>query len=76
MAGGTPSGPLVRPISAACESNVNCLTSCSVATGEPMIGTWWYNAIDCVIRKVDETLSWQDDPCAKDSASAGKDGAR
>lgn len=58
------------------ESNVNCLTSCSVATGEPMIGTWWYNAIDCVIRKVDETLSWQDDPCAKDSASVGKDGAR
>ena len=58
------------------ESNVNCLTSCSVATGEPMIGTWWYNAIDCVIRKVDETLSWQDDPCAKDSASADKDGAR
>ena len=41
-----------------------------------MIGTWWYNAIDCVIRKVDETLSWQDDPCAKDSASADKDGAR
>ena len=58
------------------ESNMlACLTTCSVATGEPMIGTWWYNAIECVIRKVDETLSWQDDPCAKDSASADKDDA-
>ncbi|MCL1799348.1 MAG: molybdopterin-dependent oxidoreductase [Eggerthellaceae bacterium] len=33
------------------ESNINVLTDCSVATGEPLIGTWSYNAIDCVIRK-------------------------
>lgn len=39
------------------ESNVNCLTSCS--RGEPMIGTWSYNDIDCVLRKVDEPLSWE-----------------
>ena len=58
------------------ESNVNCLTSCSVATGEPMIGTWWYNAIDCVIRKVDATLSWQDDPYVKERTDADKDDAR
>ena len=58
------------------ESNVNCLTTCSVATGEPMIGTWWYNAIDCVIRKVDATLSWQDDPYMKERTDADKDDAR
>ncbi len=39
------------------ESNVNCLTSCE--PGEPMIGTWSYNAVDCVIRRVDEPLSWE-----------------
>ena len=58
------------------ESNVNCLTTCSVATGEPMIGTWWYNAIDCVIRKVDAPLSWQDDPYVKERTDADKDDAR
>ena len=42
------------------ESNVNCLTSCSVEDGEEMIGTWSYNAIDCVMTKVDETLSFED----------------
>lgn len=41
------------------ESNVNCLTSCSIEEGEPMIGTWSYNDIDCVIRKCDEQLSWR-----------------
>ena len=41
------------------ESNVNCLTSC--ARGEPMIGTWSYNAIDCVLKKVDAQLSWTSD---------------
>ncbi len=35
------------------ESNVNCLTSCSLDQSEPMIGTWSYNAIDCMIRKDD-----------------------
>ena len=39
------------------ESNVNCLTSCALA--EPMIGTWSYNDIDCVLKRVDATLSWQ-----------------
>ena len=41
------------------ESNVNCLTSCSLDESEPMIGTWSYNAIDCMIRKDDGDLSWQ-----------------
>ncbi|MBQ3106307.1 MAG: hypothetical protein IJC51_02365, partial [Eggerthellaceae bacterium] len=40
------------------ESNINCLTSCSIEEGEPMIGTWSYNDIDCVIRKVEGPLSW------------------
>ena len=39
------------------ESNVNCLTSCAIA--EPMIGTWSYNDIDCVLKRIDEKLSWQ-----------------
>ena len=38
------------------ESNVNCLTSCAMQ--EPMIGTWAYNAIDCMVEKCDEPLSW------------------
>lgn len=38
------------------ESNINCLTSC--APQEPLIGTWAYNAIDCVIVKSDRMLSW------------------
>ena len=39
------------------ESNVNCLTSCE--PGEPLIGTWSYTATDCVIRRIDEPLSWE-----------------
>ncbi|MDO4291028.1 MAG: molybdopterin-dependent oxidoreductase [Eggerthellaceae bacterium] len=42
------------------ESNINCLTSCSLDEGEEMIGTWSYNDIDCMIRKDDATLSWQE----------------
>ena len=38
------------------ESNVNTLTSCTPR--EPMIGTWAYNAIDCIISKVNDKLSW------------------
>ncbi len=49
------------------ECNVNCLTSCSLADGEEMIGTWSYNAIDCVLRRVDEPLSFEGDA----EASAG-----
>ena len=41
------------------ESNVNCLITCELA--EPMIGTWSYNDIDCVIKRVDEPISWQKD---------------
>lgn len=41
------------------ESNVNCLTTCALA--EPMIGTWSYNDIDCVIKRVDDPISWQKD---------------
>lgn len=42
------------------DSNVNCLTSCSVAEGEQMIGTWSYNAIDCVLWKSDEPIGFSD----------------
>jgi anaerobic selenocysteine-containing dehydrogenase len=38
------------------ESNVNTLTSCALQ--EHLIGTWAYNAIDCMIEKVDEKLTW------------------
>lgn len=38
------------------ESNVNTLTSCKLQ--EALIGTWAYNAIDCIIQKCDEPLSW------------------
>ena len=40
------------------DSNINCLTSCSVAEGEEMIGTWSYNAIDCVVYKTDEPIGF------------------
>lgn len=39
------------------ESNVNCLTSCEPS--EPLIGTWAYNALDCMVRKVEGPLSWR-----------------
>ncbi|MBR3181984.1 MAG: molybdopterin-dependent oxidoreductase [Eggerthellaceae bacterium] len=34
------------------ESNVNTLTSCKMQ--EPLIGTWAYNAIDCLIQKCED----------------------
>ena len=40
------------------ESNINCLTSCDRDGGEQMIGTWSYNAIDCVVWKSDQPLSF------------------
>lgn len=40
------------------ESNINCLTACDLGPTEPMIGTWSYNAIDCMIGHDDTTLSW------------------
>lgn len=43
------------------ESNINCLTSCNTANGESMIGTWYYNAIDCVVWKSLEPLSYAKD---------------
>ncbi len=36
------------------ESNINTLTSCSLDQAEPMIGTWSYNALDCMVKR---------DPC-------------
>ena len=38
------------------ESNVNTLTSCALQ--EHLIGTWAYNAIDCMIQIDDTALSW------------------
>ncbi len=40
------------------ESNINCLTTCSLNSGEEMIGTWAYNAIDCVVWKSDKPLTF------------------
>lgn len=37
-------------------SNVNALTSCSLDQAEPLIGTWSYNAMDCMIKKADQPL--------------------
>lgn len=52
------------------ESNINCLTTCQLA--EPMIGTWSYNDIDCVIRQVDEPISWQKDQRVRTAQEAAK----
>lgn len=38
------------------ESNINCVTSCKM--GEPLIGTWAYNAIPCVVRKADTAMTF------------------
>ena len=38
------------------ESNVNCLTDC--LPREPLIGTWAYNAVDCIVSKSDAAVSW------------------
>ena len=46
----TPGAPTFGGIA---ESNINMLTSCSAADGEPMIGTWAYNALECFIEKAD-----------------------
>ncbi|MDO4182842.1 MAG: molybdopterin-dependent oxidoreductase [Coriobacteriia bacterium] len=40
------------------DSNINCLTSVDRSKGEEMIGTWSYNAIDCVVWKTDEPLTF------------------
>ena len=50
---GTPKAPELGGIWI---SNVNTLTSCRMQ--EPLIGTWAYNAIDCMIKKSDASLSW------------------
>ncbi|MBQ3300783.1 MAG: hypothetical protein IJH04_01285, partial [Eggerthellaceae bacterium] len=40
------------------ESNVNCLTTCTPR--EPLIGTWAYNALDCMISKDNDfELTWE-----------------
>ena len=50
---GTPHAPDFGGI---WESNVNTLTSCELQ--EPLIGTWAYNAIDCMIQKDNTSLTW------------------
>lgn len=42
------------------ESNVNTLTSCTLDQSEEMVGTWSYNAVDCMARKSDRRLSWDE----------------
>lgn len=42
------------------ESNVNTLTSCSLDQSEPMIGTWSYNAMDCMVKKDEGSLTFDD----------------
>ncbi len=42
------------------ESNINTLTSCSLVQSEPMIGTWAYNAMDCMAKVDDVHLTWSD----------------
>lgn len=54
-----PEWPMAEPeLGGMWESNINCLTACDLGPTEPMIGTWSYNAIDCMIRKDTEQLSW------------------
>ncbi len=43
------------------ESNVNTLTSCSLDQSEPMVGTWSYNAMDCMVKRTDARLTWDDE---------------
>ncbi len=40
------------------ESNINMLTSCSLDQSEESIGTWSYNAIDCMAKRSDAALTW------------------
>lgn len=52
-----PEWPAGLPNLGGClESNVNCLTSCE--PGEPLIGTWSYNAVDCFAAPAKRVLSW------------------
>lgn len=41
------------------ESNANLLTDGDVCGGEPMIGSWAYNAIPCTVAKLDEPFDEQ-----------------
>lgn len=49
------------------ESNVNTLTRCGLEGAEPMIGTWAYNALDCMAKATDEPLDWEPDITRKGS---------
>lgn len=40
------------------ESNVNALTRCSLDGAEPMIGTWAYNDMDCMVKVGGERLTF------------------
>ncbi len=48
--------PVLPDLGGIWESNVNTLTSCRLQ--EPLIGTWAYNAIDCMIEHCDDKLTW------------------
>ena len=52
--------PVAPDLGGMWESNVNCLTSC--APCEPLIGTWAYNAIDCIVERCEDVLSWDSMP--------------
>lgn len=52
------------------ESNINLLTKCSLEDAEPLIGTWSYNALDCMIRKSSHRLSF--DVCDNGFDAVGK----
>lgn len=43
------------------ESNVNTLTSCSLHGAEPMIGTWAYNDMDCMVRRGGDPLTYAEE---------------
>ena len=49
------------------ESNANNLTRCEI--GEPLIGSWSYNAIPCDLRRSDEALTW---PAGRASGADGE----
>lgn len=48
-----PEWPMDDRLGGAFDSNINTLTSCSLDQSEPLIGTWSYNAMDCMVKKSD-----------------------
>ncbi len=65
-----PEGPVQAPdFGGIFESNVNVLTSCSLEGAEPLIGTWAYNDMDCMVRAGGEALTFGG-PIEKQAAPA------